>query len=399
MKRRLGHGLTLISAALLLETCTSDQSPSDTWAGSVDTLPSGRLVVHNPDAPLWKDGEAWTLRERFRLGSLEGDAPDLFGRISGLALGTRGEVYVLDGQASEVRVFGSDGAHQRTFGRSGEGPGEFSRPGGLALDAEGTLWVMNWGNARYTGFDPSTGELRREVRRLASFGVFPWPGAFERGVRLLDVSLDRNGQPAIIRLDTAFVPADTMALPQPSEEDRIMFRRGGVQVMSAMEPFAPQAAWAPRPLGGIVLGEGAVYRLHRIDFDGDTSMTIELGREPARVTDAERDSALAVFEETATAAGGGATPDRRPRARGTKPAHGALFVDDRDYTWVRSVPPAGATPTWDVFAPDGRFLGPVEIPVPLGFLRPVVRTDHMAVATEMHGIPVVVVYDLVKGVQ
>src|SRR5690606_30898672 len=158
---RLTAQIALLAGVLTLLACQASPPPSGTgeWAGTVDTLASGRLVVRNPDAPLWRAGEAWELHERFRLGAMDGDGADVFGNIVDVELGPDGALYVLDAQASEVRAFGSDGAHLRTFGRSGRGPGEFNRAAGMAFDAHGTLWVMDWGNARYSGFDPSTGAL------------------------------------------------------------------------------------------------------------------------------------------------------------------------------------------------------------------------------------------------
>ncbi|HSM09158.1 MAG TPA: 6-bladed beta-propeller [Gemmatimonadota bacterium] len=333
------------------------------------------------------------LEELFRLGTLDGEGPELFGQVSAVLLGREGDLYVLDGQASEVRVFGPDGTFRRTLGRAGQGPGELNRPAGMALDSEGRLWIMNWGNARYTAFDASTGELHRETRRLASFAALPWPGRFDELDRLVDIGLGRNGDPVVLRTDTAFVPVDTLSLPKAAEEDQIMFRRDGMMVMSAMEPFAPRPAWAPRPHDGIVMGMGAEYRLHRVGFDGDTTMTVELLRDPARVSEAERDSAMAAWEEMAERTRG-ATPDRQPRVRETKPAHGALFVDDRDRIWVQASR-AEAGPAWDIFGEDGRFLGQVSVPLPPGFPTPSVRNDRLALVTELDGVPTVVVYRIV----
>ena len=391
------RAMAVVASVLALCAC-QEQAPQagvGEWAGTVDTLDSGRILVRNPDEPVWTESDRWQLRERYRVGSLDGDGPDVFGEIRDVELGPGGELYVLDGQAAEVRVFGSDGVYLRTLGRSGAGPGEFNRPMGMAQDAQGTLWVMNWGNARYTGYDPGTGELLREVRRLASFAVTPWPGGFDERGRLLDVGLDRDGEVAILRLDTAFVPSDTLAVPQAGDENRIVFRRNGFMVMSRLDPFAPRPAWAPRPRGGVVLGEGAEYRLHRVDFGGDTTMTIELSRERVRVTASERDSALAAFSESAATSNG--TPDRRPRVPELKPAHGTLFVDDQDRTWVRGTTPAGAGPVWDVIGEDGRFLGEIQIPERPTNVRSAVRGDRVALPTQVDGVPTVVVYDIVSG--
>lgn len=391
---RIRMFVLLVAGSGALYGCGEAPVPraGDEWGGTVETLESGRVLIRNPDVSSWGAEGEWQLRERFRLGTFEGEGPDLFGQIRDIELGPDGELYVLDSQADEVRVFGPDGAHLRTFGRSGQGPGELNRPAGFTLDPDGILWIMNWGNARYSGFHASTGELAREKRRIASFTMMPWPGRFDPSGRLLDISLGSAGEPVILLLDTAFVPQDTLRMPEPDEQHQVLFRRGDVPVMSAMVPFAPQPSWAPHSGGGIVVGEGDAYRLHRVDFHGDTTMTIEVLRTPVPVTRAERDSALAAFGEIGRRAGG-AAPDRQPRVPSNKPAHGALFVDDRGRTWVRQSSGSGSGAVWDVLAEDGRLLGGVSIPASPAFTSPSLRGDRLAVAISVEGIPTVVVYD------
>lgn len=392
----------IIAAASLCiaSACSPADSPPsgavgdtvDGWGGTVDTLPSGRVVITNPDRPLWTTAEGWTLRELFRVGSLEGEH-DAFGEIRDLELGPDGSLYVLDGQADDIRVFGPDGARARTIGRQGEGPGELNAAAGMAWGPDERLWVMSWRNNRYTAFDPLTGELAAEHRRLASFASFPWPGAFAAG-SLIDMGLrldTPHGTPVLLRLDTAFVPRDTLPIPQPDENSRVAFRHDGVLMMTMMDPFAASPAWAPHPRGGIVVGEGKEYRLHRIGFDGDTTMTIEILREPVPISASERDSALAAFRErTAQVMENGMVPDRDPRVPDVKPAHGGLFIDDRDRIWVfRANSPV---PSWDVIAADGRFLGSVSA---ISGTRAAVRNGRLAMATSEGGVPAVVVYDIV----
>lgn len=393
--RKPSRLLAAALCALLAAACESAPALSTTWAGTVDTLSSGRVVVRNPDAPSWREGEAWTLRERLRLGTLEGDGADVFGEIRDVELGPDGELYVLDAQASQVRIFGPDGAHLRTFGRAGEGPGELSRAAGITVGTEGEIWVLNTGNNRYTAFDPATGELLREVRRPAAFSMIPWPGRMDRAGRLLDVGLGNDGQPAILGLDSAFAPVDTLAMPRASDQSRIFFRRGNLIAASMMDPFAPQPSWSAHPAGGIVVGEGGEYRLHRIGLSGDTTLTIEVAREPEPTSGADRDSALALFRRHAAELTDGAIPDREPRVHGTKPAHGAIFVGDAGHVWVRRTPEAGAAAAWDVFAPDGRLLGSVSSDVVPSYVAPAASGGRLAMVTTVDGVPSVVVYDLI----
>jgi hypothetical protein len=224
--------------------------------------------------------------------------------------------------------------------------------------------------------------------------MFPWPGAFDRD-RLIDVGITSDGQGTVLlRLDTAFVPTDTLPVPELDDEYRIAFRRDGLMVMSTFDPFAPRPFWTVRPRGGIVVGEGERYRIHRTDFEGDTTLTMSLDRSRIPVTGAERDSAFAVFAELREQAD--AAPERDPREIAEKPAHGPLFVDDEDRTWVMGLRSPGEPPAWDVFASDGRFLGSVPVPHPPTFVPPSVRGGRLALSATVDEVPVVVVYEIVR---
>lgn len=383
-----------VGVAGLLGACGGGEAPSGSTV-TIDTLPGGRVVVHNPDPAAPGAGvERWSLRERLRIGSLDGDGPDVFGQIGALELGADGSIVVLDGQAEEVRVFGPDGTHLRTLGGSGEGPGELSNPAGMDLSDDGVVWVMNWRNARYTAYDVTTGEVVAEPRRPVAFAMFPWPGGVDRNGRLIDVGLDSEGEVAVLRLDSTFTPADTLRLPPESDEYRITFSRGGQMIMSTLDPFAPSQAWAAHPDGGVVLGNGEDYRIHRVGFDGDTLVSADVARNRIPVTAAEGDSALAAFRERMEAAAQ-APASRDPRVPENKPAHGPLHVDAQGRTWVVVTTPDGYA--WDVIDAGGRLVATLERPLGTSYLAPAVRDGRLALVMTEGGVPTVVVYDLVPG--
>ena len=393
MPRTSARCALTLALSLMVASCAGGTEPGAEWAGTTNTLANGRVVVTSPDVPL---EPTWGLVEELRVGALESEGPDLFGQINGIELGAGGEVYILDGQASEVRVFDAHGGFQRAMGRRGEGPGELMAPSGLALDSEGILWVMNWRNARYTGFNPATGEVQSEPRRHISYAALPWAGQFQSGDLLVDVGLDRDGQPAILRLDAALEPSDTLAIPASDDSDLITYARNGVRIATMPQPFAPQAQWTPRPQGGVVMGNGADYSLHRVTFEGDTTLTMTLERAPVPVSAAERDTVLAAYRERESYLDG-AAPDRDLRPRSSKPAHGFLHVDDQDRTWVRGATPAGTETVWDLFGADGRYLTQVPVPDAGAIFMFVVRGDRLAVVSQAEGYPQVVVYRLVAG--
>jgi len=78
------------------------------WEGTI-TDSAGVSIVMNTATPMWRAGDAWTVEEELRIGTVAGEAELQFGLITGLDVAPDGTVYVLDMQASEVRAFDAEG--------------------------------------------------------------------------------------------------------------------------------------------------------------------------------------------------------------------------------------------------------------------------------------------------
>lgn len=115
----------------------------------------------------------WTLERGIALGGAE-EGPEAFFRLTAGILGHdgAGNLYVLDLQGKRVVVFSSDGTFLRSVGREGEGPGEIQMPGSLAVAADGTVSVFDYGKAGLVRFGPDGAVLPQQP-----FPFFPWPGA------------------------------------------------------------------------------------------------------------------------------------------------------------------------------------------------------------------------------
>jgi|GEM_PF-2446286 len=71
------------------------------------------------------------------LQEVERIAEPLFGSIAGIAVARDGRVFVGDGQALAIAVFGADGQLLRTIGTGGQGPGEFQSLSDLRVIGNG----------------------------------------------------------------------------------------------------------------------------------------------------------------------------------------------------------------------------------------------------------------------
>ncbi|MBK7369229.1 MAG: hypothetical protein IPJ04_15410 [Candidatus Eisenbacteria bacterium] len=84
-----------------------------------------------------------------------GGEPGEFLYPCGVAVSANGELFVSDGLNDRVQVFARDGAFVRTFGHMGDTPGAFARPKGIALDPAGNVYVVDAAFNNVQVFDPA----------------------------------------------------------------------------------------------------------------------------------------------------------------------------------------------------------------------------------------------------
>ena len=105
-----------------------------------------------------------------------GSGPYLFDRPTGVAIGANGDIFVSDGhspnKSNSARIvkFSKDGKLIKTWGHKGSGPGEFGELHAIAIDSSGRVFVGDRGNNRIQIFDP-------EGRFLAEWRQFGRPTA------------------------------------------------------------------------------------------------------------------------------------------------------------------------------------------------------------------------------
>jgi hypothetical protein len=363
---------------------------STVWAGTADTLPSGRVVVTNPATPLWSDGEAWTFTEELRIGSFDEGGPDSFGQVIALDVDDYGRIWALESQANEIRVFDAAGTHVRTVGRKGGGPGEFGGPAHAEFGPDGNLWVPDPQNGRVSVVD-TTGALVEEHRMDGGFFISPWPGGFDLEGRFylpVPVMVDGDYTLATVMHDLDLNPLDTLpALVNPNPPERFeLVSPDGESRLIATVPFSPGLTTHLAPSGtmwGMMTGE---YRLFEVDLNGDTLRTIRAAYDPLPVTDVDRDAALEGLSWF-TDQGGRIDGSKVPSV---KPAAWNIFVDDQRRVWVNRVTDNPPGQDYDLFDGEGRFLGPVEFPAPLNSVRRVKGNNIYGVTRDDLGVPYIV---------
>lgn len=112
-------------------------------------------------------------------------APGDFSKPAGVAVDAEGSLYVADTWNNRIEIFDADGKFISTFGKAGDGPGYFSRPKGVAIDSDGHVWVAD-------GMQDRIQVFTKEGQLLISFGGHGLlPGQFQG---LVGITIDKRNR-------------------------------------------------------------------------------------------------------------------------------------------------------------------------------------------------------------
>lgn len=424
MKRRPRPAATVSAffpAALVLaiSACGSSEQPrAAAWQAEYDTI-GDTIVVRTVAGSVW--GDTAELVADVTIGEFEGRDEYMFGRVRSLAVGPDGSIYVFDSHAMELRKYASDGTYVATFGREGGGPGEYRRPdGGLAALADGRVLLRDPGNTRIGVYSP-TGEYIDGWRIRGSFNTSRPLHVDTAGNSHTLILLDPGAEVTewtfgLVRYTPEGVPSDTIPAPRYDYEPPELVAShvdGDDRSMSVNNvPFAPNVQWTYSPLGYMV---GGVSTRYAIDLYVAPNRVLRIERanwDPVPVLEAERaeEEAITTANMRRTEPGWRWNGEPIPA---TKPPWANFYVGERGRIWVslhqeayqietdeepEERPGEIPTRTWvepvafDVFEPDGRYLGMVR--APRGFSRyphPVFRDDTVwATVRDEFEVPYVV---------
>jgi len=342
-------------------------------------------------------GSATRLVEELRIGTLEGDQAYTFGQIEAIVVGKGGEIIVAEFEPARLRMYGANGRLIREIGGIGSGPGEYRDISGLKVLQDGSIAIWDGQTGRITKYD-SNGQYRTSHAFKTGFftaDMFQVDRAGNFYVKAAGKNRQRSGtfamdEPIIwIKLNPAGAVVDTIPVPQGESPSLEMYGGPG---NSRVDPLLA----ALSPFGYFVTGAPLRYAID-VQRPGKP-LRIERTHTPVRLAGAERAEWNAMADHLSKQPigmsmrrnqnGGTDTifgPTVKYAAPETKPVFRSLQVDDDGRIWVerhvaaRRVPPGSSArapiskdprppitwrepATYDVFEPDGRFLGTVTAP-------------------------------------
>lgn len=377
----LADRLVFVSAAFLLGACGGWDGDTGS-AVRVDTLPGGGLHVRSPAQGEWEpeEGTPWRIVEELRIGAVDGEGPEVFGRVRSVIPDAQGRMWVMDSQAFELRLFDADGNFVRVVGGPGEGPGEFAMSPCTFPGPDGEIWVEDmlrrWQRfdsaGNYLGSHPVTSNLGCGIRRWTPDG------------RFLVVNTVRDPQPSstgfyvVHRLEEGgqLVPGDTIHPPELSPPPLVTWVSADGRGRITMPlPFAPRPARVLAASGDFWVADGdGPYVIRRESAEGDTLLVIERDYEPIPIPASVRDEAIRDFRRDGMTPEGGFDPNDVPRFY---PAFESFQTGPDGALWVWRQLAEGEVGL-DVFTPDGRYLGQAQTPA--DFDRMTIHTitrDHL----------------------
>ena len=251
---------------------------------------SGQRLIELPaqDLPITP-----VFEDVYRVGALEGDRWDTFGRIAGVAFDGAGNLYILDTQVLRISVVDPEGNLVRQFAGEGEGPGEFGRNAAdilrMAVMRDGRVAVFDYGRQGFALFR-ADGEFERSVplreagaRYLVIAGLQAYPGT-ERVLSTTEVDYPLEDDASFRHvlsygLSGTTVPTDTIA--------------AGWEPPGDARTFKPVLRAGVLPGGGVAYTDSSDYRIKFTFPDGRPSLVVTRPFQPRPVTNRIRNAEIA----------------------------------------------------------------------------------------------------------
>lgn len=390
----LRSGVAIVMLPLLMMA-----HPTAVQAGDEVEI-DGRLHIKNGDTP--KDGlETVELRELWRAGGEDDEI--FFGLVAQVLTDSKGNIYLMDTQLSEVHVYSPEGEHLKILGREGDGPGETRRPGDIFFTPEGKLGMMQsfpgkivlvdlegnpGGTLDFDTGDPNQGRFAVLVRGISRAGniliggirmTFGQDGTSDQNYFLSTCDASGKEKKRLMEKEYTMNYADFVM-----DEEGMDFAWGRCDVSS----------------GGRIYAAPHRNKYHIFVFNKDESLdrVIEREYESLPRNEEQKQQAYSLIEAL------GAyypTPPRQINIEDTHPDISTLHADDDGNLWVRTSrgdfnQPEGILGTMDVFDADGHFVKRVAFKGPgnleqdnmyvLGGDRVVIVTGAVEAFRTMQGV-------------
>lgn len=364
--RSLVAGLLVIGAAVAGGACgASEPAPAPSVTREIDE--SGVEIVTS-SAPTWSEAERWIIdaEPAVQIGVETGAPEYMLSNVGGAVRLDDGRIVVADGDVLVLRVYDAEGRYLESLGGQGGGPGEFEYLFGVLNCGPGELWAL---------------VLPRAFSRFGADGEF---------IDLLRITLPEGGTPYMHTCNGAGqhlaigwgTPRRQLGLYRTTTHAWVLAPAGEVLAdlgeVHGSERWGSEGGSGPHDYGrqtALALGDERAYvgeaddfEVRVFDLDGALVRRIRWGGNELALGPDEIQRYKDWYIETNELG-----PDSRWTQElikmefpATMPAYTALQLDPAGNLWVRRFSRPGIREEdWDVFAPDGAWLGTLSAPIGL----------------------------------
>ena len=379
MTRRSSVFLVISVAAV--PGCTSGNTE---WTGTVADSAGIEIITNTPPG-VWTDASQPRVVEELRIGGQGRGADYQFGAVADLDVGSDGAIYVFDRHSTNIRVFDAQGEYLHSIGSRGQGPGEFSDMVVALLVTPGdTLLVADLSLQRVSRLAPDGG-------LISTFPIPPADGVPRRWVSTPDGGVLQQSQISGFEgLMNNLEPRDLLLSRTAQGEvlDTVLELAIDQSTTAMLPMFDPELMWTVGPDGNVYYAMTSDYSVTVRAQDGSVERIIRLNVDRPLVTEADQEAITGLIHESLDRE---RVPDRVREVILSNltfaeryPAFAALMPGPDGSLWLQGVRSARdikpgeanqqdmmvngstagmvASTKWQVFGPDGHYLGEVKLP-------------------------------------
>ncbi len=335
--------LIMMSSLCLPMAC---QKQKTSWKGTFETK-NGAIIVKNPKEPIHKI-PVLELTEDLVITGNEGIEEQMFQSINTLDVDKEGNMYILDEQAGNIKVFDRNGDFVMTIGRKGQGPGEFGMPISLILTKQGIIIVNDMGQRKIQYFDRD-GNYLKEFSIADKF-LFFGPMVTSGGDLIVTYTIPKEKPVTVLeKLDTEFesiLTFTSLPMDTPPVIDIFVARS-----LSSLR-------WSVTDLDEIIWADikNHVYELRFHGDDGKLKKIITRAYDPISITAEDKDRLIKeTFGDNPTDQWDLSFPDNYP------PFSGFSF-DDLGHIFVKRYEKITDEKDnlYDIFDDEGKYIAQIR---------------------------------------
>jgi 6-bladed beta-propeller len=323
----------------------------------------------------------WSITTELRIGGAE-DEQNPFTRISSLAVGRDGSMYVADEMQAAVSVYDAGGRLLRRIGRKGNGPGEFMWLGLVGLKGD-SIWTYDGQQRRLTLFE-SNGRVATTISH-AEQRPDPRFSRVEPGALLADGSvfgIPNDGGPdsarePMVRMQRSAESRELLGYLDRRDGPSMVVSGSGVREMRMQRPVSSESLWDVSPSGDAILvvdrpqptAPGtSQFRVTRLNVRGDTVYSRLYRYAVQPLSRERRDEWTSWAKSNRLFTQYGVSADDVPRAMRIPDYLPPItkVVAGRDGTvWLRREETGADTVSWMVLDANGMTIGALRLPAKL----------------------------------